>query len=121
MSSVIQDLLDGVIGDGARSAKFDCEINFGNTWLFHDNEQDIFAMVKTSQFPGKTHETIDLKFKGQYMLTYKLTTDIKELNFLRILLCNISTPNTLRLFIILNFSIFECPQQFLEVSSILIL
>ena len=62
MSSVIQDLLDGVIGDGARSAKFDCEINFGNTWLFHDNEQDIFAMVKTSQFPGKTHETIDLKF-----------------------------------------------------------
>jgi hypothetical protein len=64
MSSVIQNLLDGVIGDGARSSKFDCLINFNNTNLF-PNENDIHVLAKTSQFPGKTHEIIDLRFKGR--------------------------------------------------------
>ena len=64
MSSVIQNLLDGVVGDGARSSKFDCLINFNNTNLF-PNESDIHILAKTSQFPGKTHEIIDLKFKGR--------------------------------------------------------
>lgn len=64
MSSVVQNILNNVIGDGARSTKFDCMINFNGTGLFAA-ENDIYAHVKTSQFPGKTHDVIDLKFKGR--------------------------------------------------------
>jgi hypothetical protein len=64
MSSIIQNLLNNTLGNAARSAKFDCIINFSNTSLFNA-ENEIFAHVKTSQFPGKTHDTIDLKFKGR--------------------------------------------------------
>lgn len=64
MSSVIQNLMEVTLGDGARPTKFDTFINFNNTGLFGD-EQDIVALVKTSQFPGKSHEVIDLKFKGR--------------------------------------------------------
>lgn len=64
MSSVIQNLLDNTLGDGARSTKFDCLINFNNTNLFN-NTEEIAVLAKTSQFPGKTHEIIDLKFKGR--------------------------------------------------------
>lgn len=64
MSSVVQNMLENVIGDGARATKFDCMINFNGTGLFAA-ENDIYALVKTSQFPGKSHEVIDLKFKGR--------------------------------------------------------
>ena len=64
MSSVIQNLLENTLGDGARPTKFETFIHFNNTGLF-SNEQDIVALVKTSQFPGKSHDTIDLKFKGR--------------------------------------------------------
>lgn len=64
MSSVIQNLLENTLGDGARPTKFETFIQFNNTGLF-GNEQDIVALVKTSQFPGKSHDTIDLKFKGR--------------------------------------------------------
>ena len=64
MSSVIQNLLDAVIGDGARSTKFECAISFNGTGLF-TAERDIYALIKTSQFPGKHHDTIDMKFKGR--------------------------------------------------------
>lgn len=64
MSSVVQNILENVIGDGARSTKFDCMINFNGTGLFAA-ENDIYALVKTSQFPGKSHDVIDLKFKGR--------------------------------------------------------
>lgn len=63
MSSVIQNILEQTIGDGARSTKYECFINFAAP-LF-ENEQDIISLIKTSQFPGKTHEVIDLKFKGR--------------------------------------------------------
>ena len=63
MSSVIQNILDNVVGDGARSSKFECLINF-QAPIF-DAVQDIPFLVKTSQFPGKTQEVIDLKFKGR--------------------------------------------------------
>ncbi len=62
MSSSIQNLLDSVVQDGARSTKFECHINFNSPNLYIDN---IFALVKTSQFPGKTHDVIDFKFKGR--------------------------------------------------------
>lgn len=64
MASVIQNLLDTVVGDGARSTKFECFINFVYPGTF-ENEKDLYALVKTSQFPGKSHDVIDLKFKGR--------------------------------------------------------
>lgn len=64
MSSAIQNILDNVIGDGARSTKFECVISFPGSDLF-EGQNDIYAMVKTSQFPGKKHETIDLLYKGR--------------------------------------------------------
>jgi len=64
MSSVIQNMLDGVIGDGARSSKYECFIAFNRTGLFR-KESDVYAFVKTSQFPGKSHEVIDFKYKGR--------------------------------------------------------
>lgn len=64
MSSVIQNLLQQTVGDGARSSKFECLIYFKNTALFPINE-NIIALVKTSQFPGKNHDTIDFKYKGR--------------------------------------------------------
>lgn len=64
MSSVIQNLLDNALGDGARSTKFECFINFKADGIFA-NQQDIVALTKTSQFPGKTQEVIDMKFKGR--------------------------------------------------------
>ena len=64
MSSVIQNLLNETLGDGARSTKFECVINFKNNQLF-PKSSDIQYLVKTSQFPGKSHDVIDLKFKGR--------------------------------------------------------
>lgn len=64
MSSVIQNLLQQTVGDGARASKFECFIHFKDSMLF-PKEQEIISLVKTSQFPGKSHDTIDLKFKGR--------------------------------------------------------
>lgn len=64
MSSVIQNLLDNTLGDGARSTKFECFVNFPASDLF-PNAQDVIALTKTSQFPGKSHDVIDMKFKGR--------------------------------------------------------
>lgn len=62
MSSVIQNLLETTLNDGARSAKFDCYINILGDLIGPEASQ---VLVKTSQFPGKTHEVIDFKFKGR--------------------------------------------------------
>ncbi|NQU33997.1 MAG: hypothetical protein HQ521_12245 [Bacteroidetes bacterium] len=62
MSSVVQNLLDAALSDGARASKFECQINFKDAALF---PEDVKMHVKTSQFPGKTHEVIDYKFKGR--------------------------------------------------------
>lgn len=64
MSSVIQNILDGALGDGARASKFECFINFNYPQMYQ-KQNDLYALVKSSQFPGKTHDTIDLKFKGR--------------------------------------------------------
>lgn len=63
MSSVVQNILDKTVGDGARSTKFECFINF-QAPIF-DNEEEMIHLVKTSQFPGKSHDVIDLKYKGR--------------------------------------------------------
>jgi hypothetical protein len=64
MSSVIQNLLDNTLGDGARSSKFECSIIVTPPSLFRDGKE-ITILTKTSQFPGKSHDVIDFKFKGR--------------------------------------------------------
>lgn len=62
MANVIQTMLNNAIGDGARSAKFDCIIGLD---AFSGNSKLISAFVKTAQFPGISNEVIDFKFKGR--------------------------------------------------------
>lgn len=64
MASVVQNMIDGVLKDGARSTKFECEINFAGANIF-GAEKDITVLAKTTQFPGKTHEIIPLVYKGR--------------------------------------------------------
>jgi len=64
MASQIQNLLDNVIGDGARSAKFELSIQLPFTDYFPEN-LDIQTMVKSSSYPGKSIDTIDVKYKGR--------------------------------------------------------
>ena len=64
MATYIQNLLDSALGDGARATKFDCDIHFTNRELFPDTEQ-MRTLVKATQFPGKNHDIIDLKYKGR--------------------------------------------------------
>ena len=64
MASVIQNMIHGVLDDGARKTKFDCIINFNSMGLF-PNSRDLATLIKTSNFPGRTNDVIDFKFKGQ--------------------------------------------------------
>lgn len=63
MSNVIQNLLDRAVGEGARGTKFESFINFSHPALMKND--DVYMMVKSSSFPGKSHDVIDLKFKGR--------------------------------------------------------
>jgi len=64
MSDYIQNILQNTIGDGARSTKF--EAFFAFTDINNQiSKEDQITMCKTSSFPGKSHTTIDLKFKGR--------------------------------------------------------
>jgi hypothetical protein len=65
MSSVIQNMIQQTIGDGARSSKFDCIISIADLSNTKIADENIVFHVKTSQFPGKTNEVIDFKFKGR--------------------------------------------------------
>lgn len=65
MSSVIQNMIQQTIGDGARSSKFDCIISVADLSNKKIADENIVFHVKTSQFPGKTNEVIDFKFKGR--------------------------------------------------------
>lgn len=60
MSSMVQNLIQNALGDAARSTKFDCIINFVDS-----SKESLKYLVKTSQFPGKTHEVINIKYKGR--------------------------------------------------------
>lgn len=62
MSNVIQSLIHDVLGDGARSTKFDCLIGLDT---FGPGSKIISALAKSASFPGKSHEIIDLKYKGR--------------------------------------------------------
>ena len=62
MANVIQTMIHNTLGDGARSTKFDCLIGLDS---YKKGSKMISTFVKTASFPGKSHEVIDLKFKGR--------------------------------------------------------
>ena len=62
MANVIQTMIHDTLGDGARSTKFDCLIGLDS---YKKGSKMISTFVKTASFPGKSHEVIDLKFKGR--------------------------------------------------------
>ena len=62
MANVVQTMINSALGDGARSTKFECIIGLDS---FKAGSKMLSAVVKTASFPGKSHEVIDLKFKGR--------------------------------------------------------
>lgn len=64
MSSAVQNLMQQVLGDGARASKFEVIFEFTNP-SSAPNENDVKALVKTTSLPSKSHQTIDLKYKGR--------------------------------------------------------
>ena len=86
MSSHIQNLVQNVLGDGARSSKYDVMLQFTNPDLFPD-QRNVAVLIKNSNFPSKSHQTIDLKYKGrsipvrgqvQYTHTWECTFYLNE-------------------------------------------
>lgn len=63
MATYVQNLLASALGDGARATKFDVEIHFANPTLA--SARDTNTVVKTTQFPSKTLQKIDLMYKGR--------------------------------------------------------
>lgn len=64
MSSIVQNMLEKSLGDGARSTKFDVLFQFTNGKQAPES-QDLMALVKTTQLPSVSHSTIDFKYKGR--------------------------------------------------------
>jgi len=64
MSSVIQNIMQKTLGDGARATKFDVLFEFTNPKSALP-PQDAMALVKATTFPGVTHTTMDFKYKGR--------------------------------------------------------
>ena len=62
MANVIQTMINEVLGDGARSTKFECYIGLDT---FAPGSKTISALVKAASFPSKSHEVLDFKFKGR--------------------------------------------------------
>jgi hypothetical protein len=63
MATYIQNLLANAIGDGARATRFDVEIHFANPMLA--SSRDINTVIKTTQFPSKTLQKMDIMYKGR--------------------------------------------------------
>lgn len=64
MSSIVQNMLQKSIGDGARSTKFQILFEFTNP-NSAPSANDMMTMAKTTSFPGKSHSIIDFKYKGR--------------------------------------------------------
>lgn len=64
MSTDVTNLIQKVLGDGARTSKFDVAFQFTNPSSF-PSAQNVAVMVKSTTFPSKAHQTIDFKFKGR--------------------------------------------------------
>jgi len=64
MSDIIQNLMNSVIGDGARPSKYRCEINLPSVFSTHDIK-NLDIICKGASFPAKTNEVIEVKYKGR--------------------------------------------------------
>lgn len=64
MSSIVQNMLQRSVGDGARATKFQVLFQFTNP-KSAPSAEDMMVLAKTTTFPGKSHATIDFKFKGR--------------------------------------------------------
>lgn len=64
MSSIVQNMLQKSIGDGARATKFQILFEFTNP-SSGPSANDMVTMAKTTSFPGKSHSIIDFKYKGR--------------------------------------------------------
>lgn len=64
MSAKIQNMIHNALGDGARATKFDVNITFPPSPIFPDNKA-VEAVVKSTSFPGKSNQKIDLKYMGR--------------------------------------------------------
>lgn len=64
MSNVIQNMISNVVGDGARETKFQVYLSFPHNNL-NVSASDIPIMMKTAQFPGKSLDIMDFKYKGR--------------------------------------------------------
>lgn len=64
MSSAIQNILARTLGDLARATKYEVFFAFTDPKSQLDKDT-LIAMGKTASFPGKSHTTIDFKYKGR--------------------------------------------------------
>ena len=62
MATIIQNKFNGILGDGARSAKYAIT---GFTCPTDNVTEEFALLIKTAQFPGKSHDIVDFKFKGR--------------------------------------------------------
>jgi hypothetical protein len=85
MANQIQNIINNVLGDGARSAKFRCFISLPNKNGDANTELDV--LCRASSFPGKVTETMEYKHKGKtinipgqekYSQTWTLTFYLEE-------------------------------------------
>lgn len=67
MSNQLQNMINHVLGDGARSAKFRCFISapIGSS---SEKNRELDTLCKAASFPGKVTETIEYKYKGKTIL-----------------------------------------------------
>lgn len=77
MSTTIQNLLQSALGDVARSTKWDVAFSFTNPNIF-PSAKNVALMCKTTSFPSRGHQKIDLKYMGRTIpirgqITYKQT------------------------------------------------
>jgi len=64
MSSIVQNMMQRSLGDGARATKFEMFFQFSNPDSGPNNE-DFIAQVKATSTPSKSHQIIDFKYKGR--------------------------------------------------------
>lgn len=63
MSSIIQNLLNDVLKDGARPTKYSCQVFIPDSLSAEDEKLD--TICKATAFPVKSNEVITLKYKGR--------------------------------------------------------
>lgn len=64
MSTTVQNYIQNVIGDGARSTKWDVAFNFTNPDIF-PSASNVAVMCKACTLPARGLSTIDFKLKGR--------------------------------------------------------